>query len=132
MASDSEPLGEPVRDEYEVEIQEIGFDRPTVFQYCKNRWKNYAIGIIFGTIGLFILSTVLALGIRFVEEEELTQFSYVNSNVALVNTTMGLFRGVVSGGAYAFLVSFILIVTGITLAMHYNPSVDLAFISSEH
>ena len=26
----------------------------------------------------------------------------------------------------------ILIVTGITLAKHYNPSVDLAFISSEH
>lgn len=26
----------------------------------------------------------------------------------------------------------VLIITGITLAKHYNPSVDLAFISSEH
>lgn len=105
MASDSEPLGEPVRDEYEVEIQEIGFERLSVYHYCKNRWKKIVIGVLFGSIGLFILCTVLGLGIRFVEEDEFAQVTY--SKFAVVNTSTGIFRGIRNAGALSFLVSFI-------------------------
>lgn len=107
MASDSEPLGEPVRDEYEVEIQEIGFERPDVFHYCKSRWKKIAIGLFFGSIGLFILCMVLGLGIRFVEEDEFATLTY--PNVALINTSTGAFRGISNAGAYSFLVGFTVI-----------------------